>query len=211
MQEQLKKTNNNIPLWTGDLWVNDGAWGRVGHFAMDVGEEPAGDPLLHHHHTQLGPMTSRWRGSVKNRQFTVLIWALFRFFWYVNSPAQQLTWKKYKEAHIQTRVNFTFDQLLALLVFQHLLFFHSQMRTWMVFNTGEYVVHTFNKLILERAFKDENSGHEKLTSSHAPWTWWSPWSVKPHSWPRCAAGHLPRHLGTQWCAKAGSCWTSDSL
>ncbi len=68
-----KTNNNNVPLRTGDLRVNNGAWGRVGHFATDVGKEPAADPLLHHHHTQLGPMTSRWRGSVKNGQFTVLI------------------------------------------------------------------------------------------------------------------------------------------
>lgn len=55
MQEQQMY----VPLWTGDLRVNDGSWGRVGHLAIDVGEEPAADALLHHHHTQLRPEEMR--------------------------------------------------------------------------------------------------------------------------------------------------------
>lgn len=55
IQERLR----HVPLWTSDLWVNDGAWGRVGHLAIDVGKEPAADALLYHHHTQLGPMMSK--------------------------------------------------------------------------------------------------------------------------------------------------------
>lgn len=49
----------NAPLWTGDLGVDDGSRRGVGHLALDVGEEPAADTLLHHHHAQLRPEEMR--------------------------------------------------------------------------------------------------------------------------------------------------------
>ena len=63
----MRKQFRNIPLRTGDLCVDDGAGGRVVYFAIKVGEEPAADALLHHHHTQLGPVGNRWKCSSKNR------------------------------------------------------------------------------------------------------------------------------------------------
>lgn len=63
INEEMQEELEDSPLWTGDLGVNDGAWGRVGYLAVDVGEEPAAYALLHHHHTQLGPTKSRWTNS----------------------------------------------------------------------------------------------------------------------------------------------------
>lgn len=45
----------DLPLWTRDLRVDDRSWRGVGCLPTDVGEEPGGDALLHHHHAQLGP------------------------------------------------------------------------------------------------------------------------------------------------------------
>lgn len=49
------RTQTHSPLWSSDLGVDDGAGRRVGHLPAEEGEEPAADPLLHHHHAQFGP------------------------------------------------------------------------------------------------------------------------------------------------------------
>lgn len=48
----------DLPLWTRDLRVDDRPWRGVGRLSTNVGEEPAGDALLHHHHAQLGPVVN---------------------------------------------------------------------------------------------------------------------------------------------------------
>lgn len=58
------KRKPNVPLWTGDLRVDDSARWRVGKLVADHGEKPAVDALLDHHHAQLGA-TSEWKGLQK--------------------------------------------------------------------------------------------------------------------------------------------------
>lgn len=59
----------NLPLWAGDLCVNDSAWRRVSHLATNLGEKAAADSLLYHHYTQLGPSINKQKESLSKHVY----------------------------------------------------------------------------------------------------------------------------------------------